>query len=99
MEAIRKDNWKLVFPHVHRTYKGSTLGKEGVNGPTKQAKTDLALYDLRRDPGERYDVQEENPEIVAELSALAKEVRKDLGDDLLGITGENRREPGRIKSN
>lgn len=99
LEAIRKDNWKLVFPHVHRTYRGASPGKKGVNGPTKQAKIGMALYDLRRDPGERYDVQKENPEIVVELSALANKVREDLGDDLLEITGKNRREPGRVKTN
>lgn len=99
LEAIRKDNWKLVFPHVHRTYGGASPGKKGVNGATKQAKIGMALYDLRRDPGERYDVQKENPEIVAELSALANKVREDLGDDLLEINGKNRREPGRVKTN
>jgi len=99
LEAVRKDNWKLVFPHLHRTYEGSSPGKEGVNGGTKQIKTGMALYDLRRDPGERYDVQKENPQIVAELSALANEVRADMGDDLMEVAGKNRREPGRIETN
>nr|WP_235114427.1 hypothetical protein [Cyclobacterium qasimii] len=98
LEAIRKDNWKLVFPHLHRTYEGSSPGKEGVNGETRQIATGMALYDLRRDTGERYDVQQENPQIVAELSALANEVRQDMGDDLMDIAGKNRREPGRIET-
>ena len=98
LEAIRKGHWKLVFPHSHRTYGLSTPGREGVNGETRQVETDLALYDLRRDPGERYDVKKENPHIVAELSLLAEEVRADMGDDLMNIAGENRREPGRIET-
>tara|TARA_R110001592_G_scaffold101302_1_gene286609 strand:- start:18082 stop:18594 length:513 start_codon:yes stop_codon:yes gene_type:complete len=98
LEAVRKGNWKLVFPHVHRTYGLSSPGKKGVNGETRQVATAMALYDLRRDPGERYDVQQENPQIVAELSALANEVREDMGDDLMNIAGKNRREPGRIET-
>lgn len=99
LEAVRRDNWKLVFPHEHRTYVGSPPGVDGVDGKTKQVKTEMALYDLRRDPGERYDVQKENPEIVSELMKLADQVRIDLGDDLTGNPGNNRREPGKITNN
>ena len=98
LEAIRRDNWKLVFPHEHRTYIGSSPGKDGVDGKTKQQLTDLALYDLRRDPGERYDVKEDFPQIVEELIRLADSVRIDLGDDLTNQKGENRREPGKVST-
>jgi len=96
LEAIRKGHWKLVFPHEHRTYVGSAPGINGVNGATKQVHTELALYNLRRDPGERYDVKNEYPEIVQELAILADLVRDDLGDELTDVPGKNRREPGRI---
>ncbi len=99
LEAIRIGNWKLVFPHEHRTYMGSSPGVDGVDGQTKQVKTEMALYDLRRDPGERYDVQKENPEIVEELMKLADQVRDDLGDDLTNNPGKNRREPGKTTNN
>ena len=56
-----------------------------------------ALYDLRRDPGERYDVKDSYPEIVRELEKIAADAREDLGDDLTGNPGKNRREPGRVK--
>ncbi len=56
-----------------------------------------ALYDLRRDPGERYDVQNQFPEIVKELQALADKAREDLGDDILKAEGKNRREVGILK--
>ena len=55
------------------------------------------LYDLRRDPGERYDVQNQFPEIMKELQELADKAREDLSDDILNVPGKNRREPGRIK--
>lgn len=99
LEAVRRDNWKLVFAHEHRTYVGSSPGVDGVDGKTKQVNTEMALYDLRRDPGERYDVQKDNPEIVSELMKLADQVRNDLGDDLTGNPGKNRREPGKITNN
>lgn len=97
LEAVRKDNWKLVFPHTHRTYEGSIPGMDGIKGSVKQVQCEFALYDLRRDPGERYDVKEAYLEIVKELEQIANEARKDLGDGLLNIIGENIREPGKIK--
>ena len=96
LEAVRKNNWKLVFPHEHRTYVGHDPGRGGLKGGTGQAKTELAWYDLRRDPGERYNVQQSYPEIVKELEDIGAEARRDLGDDLQNIKGENVREPGKI---
>ncbi|MDF9796949.1 arylsulfatase A-like enzyme [Catalinimonas alkaloidigena] len=98
LEAVRRDHWKLVFPHVHRSYEGLVPGQGGVYGDTRQVKTELALYDLRRDPGERYDVQHTFPEIVEELKQIADEARADLGDKLQNVEGKNVREPGRISS-
>jgi hypothetical protein len=40
----------------------------------------LALYDLRRDPGERCDVKEFFPGTVAQLQQLAETAREDMGD-------------------
>ena len=55
-----------------------------------------ALYDLRRDPGERYDVQNEFPDVVKMLEAIAEKARQELGDDLQKRNGTEVREPAKI---
>ncbi|MBD2702966.1 sulfatase [Spirosoma sp. BT702] len=97
LEAVREGDWKLIFPHPGRTYEGFLPGQNGKPGQSTETK-DIAggLYDLRRDPGERYDVKEQHPEIVTKLEKLAEEARADLGDDLQRRSGTNVREPGRI---
>ncbi|MGD9558220.1 MAG: sulfatase [Mangrovibacterium sp.] len=97
LEAVRKGNWKLVLPHKYRSYEGVMPGKDGYPGEYAQAETTLALYDMRRDPGERYDVKEFYPEVVEELMKLVEQAREDLGDDLTGRPGKNRREPGKTE--
>jgi arylsulfatase A-like enzyme len=96
LEAVRRDDWKLVFPHMHRTYKNVDPANGGLKGETRNVKTEFALYNLRRDPGEQYDVQSVYPDIVKDLEKIADIARQDLGDDLLHIKGKNVREPGRI---
>jgi arylsulfatase A-like enzyme len=97
LEAVRKGDWKLVFAHPGRTYEGFAPGKGGQPGPnTEDHAFPVALYDLRRDPSERYDVREQNPEIVAVLEKLAEEARTNLGDDLQKREGKNVRPAGRV---
>ncbi|WP_428666680.1 sulfatase family protein [Runella sp.] len=95
LEAVRRDDWKLVLPHEGRTYEGQVPGNDGFPGKAPENHPfPLALYDLRRDPAERYDVKEVYPEILAELQKVAEEAREDLGDDLLKRTGKNVRKSG-----
>ena len=98
LEAVRQDHWKLVFEHPSRSYAGQAPGKDGFPG---NAPEDImmpkALYDLRRDPGEVYDVQQQYPEVVRMLEALAEEARSDLGDELQKRTGMHTREAAIIK--
>jgi arylsulfatase len=97
LEAVREGDWKLVFPHPGRTYEGFQPGKEGMPGTVNENfPVEGALYDLRRDPGERYDVSESNPDIVQSLERVANEARVDLGDDLMKMEGENRRKAGKV---
>ena len=96
LEAIRKDQWKLIFPHRHRSYEGIIPGEDGLPGEYATKNTGLELYDLRRDPGERYNVIEKHPKVVVELQQLAEEAREDLGDSLTGREGKNSRQPGRV---
>jgi arylsulfatase A-like enzyme len=89
LEAVRKDNWKLVLPHDHRSYEGVLPGNDGHPGPYTPGHTELAMYILRRDPGEEYDVKE--------LQQISETARQDLGDALTEREGENRRECGRVE--
>ena len=98
LEAVRNHSFKLVFPHPGRSYEGFLPGNDGKPGKVDgKREFEQGLYDLRRDPGERYDVQKLYPEVMAELMKLADEARKDLGDELKDIPGENRRKIGSIE--
>ncbi|HDZ40989.1 MAG TPA: DUF229 domain-containing protein [Bacteroidetes bacterium] len=96
LEAVRMGQWKLVFPHDHRSYKNVLPGNDGFPGPYSQGRAEYALYDLRRDPGERYDVKELYPEVIAKLEELAEKARNDIGDGLTGREGRNRRPRGNM---
>jgi arylsulfatase A-like enzyme len=98
LEAVQYDFWKLVLPHSGRTYRGVRPGNDGWPGPTGTENIKAPqLYDLRRDPGEWYDVSDVYPDKVKELGALAQKARDDLGDDLTQSPGTNRRKPGSIE--
>ncbi|MEZ0610088.1 sulfatase [Fibrella sp. WM1] len=97
LEAVRKGDWKLVFAHPGRTYEGFPMGRNGQPGPsTENFNFPMALYDLVHDPGERYDVQAQHPDIVQSLQKLADEARADMGDDLQQRQGANNRPVGRV---
>lgn len=98
LEAVQYDHWKLVFPHRSRSYRGVKPGNDRWPGDyATEIVGTIQLYDLRRDPGEWYDVAELYPQKVKELEALAEKARRDLGDDLTKIPGANRRTAGSIE--
>jgi arylsulfatase len=98
LEAVRNENFKLVFSHPGRTYVGFLPGKDGMPGEVNENfNFEGGLYDMRRDPGERYDVSKMYPEVLKELEQIAQEAREDLGDDITGTPGKNRRNPGKLK--
>ena len=95
LEAVRLDDWKLVLSHPGRTYENFKAGADGVSGEVNENfNFPKALYDLRRDPGERYDAQAQFPEILKQLEELAEKAREDLGDDLTQRFGKNVRAAG-----
>lgn len=98
LKAVRKGDWKLVLPHLSRSYEQDLPGLDGFPGKTNEKNPiPLALYDLRRDPSERYDVQKMNPELVEELQKLAEIAREDLGDEITNRTGKNVRQIGKAE--
>jgi arylsulfatase len=97
LEAVRYDHWKLVFKHPGRTYTQHLPGENGFPGSAPEDFLfPMALYDLRRDPAECYDVQEMYPEIVAQLNQIAQKARADLGDELTNSQGMGRRPVGKV---
>jgi len=97
LEAVQRDHWKLVLPHEGRSYRGVKPGADGWPGAYATEKIEKPqLYNLRRDPGEWYDVSEYYPEKVNELMELAEKAREDLGDDLTKSPGANRRKAGSL---
>ena len=98
LEAVSDGSYKLIFPHKYVSYESQVPGVDGLPGELgKKEIKECELYDLRRDPGERVNVISQHPEIVEKLKAIAEEAREDLGDDLQGRPGKNRREPGRVE--
>ncbi|SHJ80063.1 arylsulfatase [Tangfeifania diversioriginum] len=98
LEAVRDGQWKLVFPHNGRTYEGFAPGENGQPGQVDEwSEVEPGLYNLRRDPGERYNLLKHHPEIAERLRGIADAARKDLGDELTDNPGENRRLPGQVE--
>lgn len=98
LEAVTDGEFKLVFPHKYVTYGAYAPGNDGK--PGKLAIVELRaseLYDLRRDPGERYNVLHQYPERAAKLMKIADEMRSQLGDDLTRVKGTENRKPGLVE--
>ncbi len=81
LEAVRMGKWKLHLAK-HRA------SRELFEAP--------ALYDLCADIGETHDLYAERPDIVALFAPLVERIRADLGDERLGIAGQNVRPSGHV---
>lgn len=99
LNGVRKGNWKLVLPHVWKSYNAQP-GNDGKGGKKTAMKIETPeLYNMMRDPGELYNVIESYPEKVKELMIVVEEARKELGDLNVGIEkGEGNREIGQLKN-
>lgn len=95
LEAVTDGEFKLVFPHKYVSYGAYEPGNDGRPGRLATAEIGhCELYDLRRDPGERYDVSALYPDRVLQLQQIADAMREELGDDLTQRKGTGCREPG-----
>ena len=97
LQAVRDARWKLHFPHRYATLGGQPGGSNGRPAPYRTAAIELALYDLRADPGETTDVKTQHPDVVARLQQLAADARRDLGDRLTTTTGAGVRPAGTLE--
>lgn len=88
LDAVRDERFKLVEPHLYITYDGTLPHDDGTPGPRTKAYTDWALYDLRRDPGERYDVKSLYPKEVERLKQALEVMRKQCGDSNMHRKGK-----------
>jgi arylsulfatase A len=72
LEGVRSGQWKLRF---------ATAGLAEGKGPVKKPDSPIQdqLYDLTSDIGERTNVAEANPEVMARLRKLADVMKDDLG--------------------
>lgn len=96
LQAVRSGKWKLHFPHPYRSLGRRPGGKDGEPADYSQARTELALFDLENDIGEKKNVASEHPEIVARLKKLAEAMRADLGDSATRQEGSGVRPAGRL---
>ncbi|MCM5662378.1 sulfatase family protein [Galbibacter mesophilus] len=98
LHAIRYGDWKLYFPHRYRTMKGQKQGKDGLPGNYEHINLEeMELYNLAVDSSETNNVIENHPEIVEKMNQLASDKRKELGDALQNIQGEENRQAGKIE--
>ena len=96
LKAVRKGDWKLVFPCISQTYrKPGCTGKDGFPGKYATDSVKIGLYNLYRDPGEERDLKDQYPEIVEQLSAIADKYRKEIGDGLTNTIGTEVRPAGK----
>ena len=92
---MRSGKWKLHFPHAYRTMAGQAAGAGGTPGRYVESSTELALYDLETDVGERTDVAARNPDVVERLKKLADQAREELGDSATKQVGRGVRPAGK----
>jgi arylsulfatase A-like enzyme len=98
LQAIRMGKWKLHFPHGYRTLGGRPGGKDGIPVAYDQAEIGLSLFDLENDVSETTNVAQQHPEVVEQLTALAEQMREELGDSATKQKGTAVRPAGRLQA-
>lgn len=96
LRAVRYGKWKLYYPHSYPSLNGREGGAAGLPARYETLElTQIALYDLQRDPSETRNLAAQHPQVVARIEALAQRQREALGDGLRGQAGRERRPLGR----
>lgn len=83
LEAVRKGSWKLHLAVTEQQGNGKATKKNAKQAPANSMPSQQ-LYNLNDDIGESSNVAEANPQVVAELLALAEAMHFDLGTDGIG---------------
>lgn len=98
LHGVRYKNWKMYFPHRYRTLNGRPGGKDGFPVDYEYNTIDkIELYDLSNDISESTDVADKNPEVVKKIESISDKIRKELGDKLYDITGQENRPIGQVE--
>ncbi len=93
LQAIRTDDFKLIFPHQYRSMDKDAQGygvggKDGQAAAYATAKLEAEqLFDMRKDADEKFDVSHEHPAELARLRGYADRWREELGDSLTKKNG------------
>lgn len=97
LQAIRDRQFKLLLPHRYNTLAGQPGGRDGSPANYQSVECSLALFDLKADPNESQDLSASHPLELERLQRAAEVARKKFGDTLANRSGEEVREPGRLK--
>lgn len=76
VEAVRLGNWKLHIPHVYRSVE--QVGFGGERGSYAYPESELELYNLQYDASERYNLAEQQGDIVEQLQNLINEEQAEM---------------------
>ncbi|HEC04247.1 MAG TPA: N-acetylgalactosamine-6-sulfatase [Phycisphaerales bacterium] len=74
LHGVRSGHWKLVLPRPARPKDLEWYAR------LQEEVKEITLYNLRDDIGERRNVADQHPEVVARLMKLVEKARADLGD-------------------
>lgn len=88
LQAVRSGKWKLFLPLETFTKHPRYRKNQGMQGPL--------LFDVVADPGCEKDLASAEPAVVTRLTALAGDVRADLGD--AGKPGAGQRSAAKVEN-
>jgi arylsulfatase len=85
LKAVRDSRFKLVLPHKYKSMV-DVLPNDGGRGSNGiEIQSDSALYDLRRDPGERFNVLKKYPQQVEKLTKVLVDYQSEIGKKGYGV--------------